>query len=116
MKKQQVLVTTFCVFLLVGFAFKPVPQQPKIIISGHTTILGGEEENLFMVGKVTDFKIRNQEEGAEVTIMFTYRQEELSTKLKPGNEIRLLADDGFIAASVAKENRKAVLRWELFDR
>lgn len=116
MKKQLLLTFTFCALLCTIFGFITVPQQPKIIISGNTIVEEGDEENLFMVSKTTDFKVLHMEGGGAATIKFKYQEEELETSLKPGNEIRLLASEGFVSAEVSVGEGNAVLRWELYER
>ena len=116
MKKQLVFCFLFGLIFLTVFSFKTTPQQPKVIVSGNTIIEGGNVENLFMVGKKTDFKVWHQEGGAEVTIKFEYLDEKLETTLKPGNEIRLLASKGFVKAEVPAGSEIAALQWTLYDR
>ena len=116
MKKQLVFTLSLCAVLFTVVAFKAVPQDPKATVSGSTIIQGGNEENLFMVGKKTDFKLWHQEGGAEVTIKFEYQGEQLETTLKPGNEIRLLADKGFVSGSVPRGSDIAALHWTLYNR
>ena len=116
MKKQLVLGIFIGLVFLTAFSFRTATQQPKVIVSGNTIVEGGNEENLFMVGKTTDFKVWHQEGGAEVTIKFEYLDEKLETTLKPGNEIRLLATKGFVSAKASAGSEVAALQWTLYDR
>ncbi|MDW3191723.1 MAG: hypothetical protein R8G66_05140 [Cytophagales bacterium] len=116
MKKQLVFTLTLCAVLFTVFSFKAVPQEPKATVSGSTIIEGGNEENLFMVGRQTDFKLWHQEGSAVVTIKFEYQGEHLETTLKPGNEIRLLADKGFVSASIPRGSETAAVHWTLYNR
>ena len=102
--------------LFSGFAFKTPQQKPKVIIKGTTMIETGNEETLFMVDGKTDFKVMHMEGEGEVTIKFIYDEEVLETTLKPGNEIRLLASEGFVSAQVNSGGALAGLVWELYQR
>ncbi len=116
MKKQLIYSSVLCGLLCLVFSFKSIPQEPKGILSGTTTVLKGDSENLFMVGKTTDFIVSNQEGGAEVNLTFIFREETMETTLKPGNKIRLLATEGFISAVIVGQGEKAVLQWSIHDR